>query len=698
MPPGDDDRTQDMFRKYFQNRNLDPADAVFMERMRQLDRAAGGDEGEFDVHAQNMTLEEQARALRQLSREWAQYTLTRKSLGSQAAEEVKYLDEVNEKLDERIAKLETLRRQEVARSQGASGAAGHTIQRPNATQTQIHGGADRDYDPNRVDNRGKTFHETFEAVMSGDMDVKQLALQPIAAIQRRARGAEVTDPATGQMFRRPDALSRTIRYGGGGAAALYGASTALPFALQRVQGVYNQLAGSDISAGLEAGYSGSQGLAAGATGLVNRLAFLPQAMGLLPTFGSDAQRYGAERRIEAFRAGINPFDALSIGEAENIQHEILNRGYVSGSDQAHEVAQALYRLNNNTGIDAGQALDYFDTLTKRLGVSVSDVEKDLESFGKQAQAAGKSVDTYTKEVTALVEQQISMGTSADQAKAIAQTFASFRGIPGEALAGAVTTKNPMMMQEILRNNPQAMSTPSDMLSFLANPLGTLGASGGSEAIISTLDRALMIMKRYPGSENKSNAELIEQAKYVGLLPGMDAMDSEQLASIYEGREQFVTAGGRKEALTELSHGFKDLRQSGKMNRGNWATGIRPMSDVIADIPELKPLYDRYFSSIENDPSISEEDKAKIKDALYTQGKSPQEVESMVSGALKDKTGTANTATANVTLDATPELKRLIKVLDAKDSTRGSTLRAPGERNREGDNKDSTVWDFSRLGG
>lgn len=700
-----DDRQQQLYNKYFTPQGGDITSNLFDKYFRGSNEPSAGlfNERMQSIIEKPELLQTKIDQLRALNEEAERYYKTRIQLFGISQEETvqsSKLLKIQEAITQETQKLEKIKSESQAKQ--LTGEVGQEKmralpKRPNETEeqyrTRVLGAMAEDIDPRKASTEGLGYRGVVQGVLSGDYGASQLGLGLVNVIKKRAQGKGVIDPITQEFMRIPDWKSYAIR-AGMIPGLLYGSSTALPFALQNVNRAYGQMAGDDITRGQAAGYEGSQGFVPGLQGLMNRMMFPFQLAGA-PVLGSEAQQFGARRRLEAFKAGINPFDALSIGEAESIQDEVLNRGYIPGSQQERDVTRGLFRLQNRTSIDPGQALDYIDVVVKRLGESMEQAEEDIKEFAQASQAAGKSVDTYTKEVTSIINDLVAQGTSLSQAKVAGQTFSGLRNVPGPDFLNAVSGQNPLLLQEAFRRNPQAFSNPAQLALTLANPLQALGTGGSIEALTGSIKTALDYIRRIPGGEELTDVQRAMLAQNWGWLPGMDQLTPEQIVEIYKGKDDLLQSAQRETRAGELESAFTIARREGIMTRkmkqgkmyGSFETGKEMMDRAFREAPELKNFYDEYWKSISASEEIGKEEKERIRKMLYEEGKSPQEVEKFAQEAIE---GTRREgAETYVVLDATPELKRFIRVIDAEYTTvSGETVRLARPRN-EYTGKDTT---------
>lgn len=547
-----------------------------------------------------------------------------------------------------------------------------------------------------------TFRSQIGEVMHGRLPISQLALGPIARMNDAARGR------TGAGF-----LGRGLAYGGLGILGAVGLSRGLPIAAQQIEqqltGTYDQLAGGDIAAGQSAGYGGSQSWTAMGPGLLNRASAPFRAvggmlgLGTIPFLGSEAQQFGARRRYEAFQAGFNPFDALSTREALGISEDVINRGYRPGSLQESQVRGSLNRLKNIRGGDPAAMLDYMDVFVKRLGESVETITSDLENFGVMAQAAGKSVEQFTKEVTAVANEFVSGGMNSTSARALAQTYSSFRNIPGEELAGLTKGQgqNAIGMMAILRNNPQIMNDPFALMAVMENP--ALAAElGGSPAqnMVDMVRDTVNMYRQLAGPDTP--LAFIAQRAAADL-----GMDVEKIMALYEGGGELIATERSNEAFANIGTAFDAARAARKE-----ALGGRPDPNAILGEKAnrrmmvqtgpggeaIRQSYEEWLNTLSMQEGISGSDISSYRSRLMAgedYNKIQREVASKVAKASEEVSGAQN---AQILLGASDELKRLIVILNNSNPSLvdGRTLR----RGEEWNSRESTWLDRTafRVGG
>lgn len=534
-----------------------------------------------------------------------------------------------------------------------------------------------------------TYRSQLSDVLHGRAPISKLALGPLARMNDAAFGR------TGAGL-----IGRGLAWGGLGLVGAVGLSRGLPIAAQQIEaqltGTYNQLAGNDITTGQSAGFSGRQGFGFNSMvgGLGNRV-LAPirtlAALGGLPVpgfFGSEAQQYGARRRFEAFQAGFNPFDALSVREAQGIAEDVVNRGYRPNSLQEAQVRGRVNRLKNTRGGDPSAMLDYIDVFVKRLGESIDTISQDLEDFGALAQAAGKSVDQFTKEVTAVANELVSQGMNATSARALSKTYSSFRNIPGEELAGLTQGmgKNAIGMMAILRNNPQIMNDPFTLMGVMENP--ALAAEvGGSPA------RNMVDMVRDTFNMYRQIAGPDTPMAFIAQRVASDlGMDPAKVLQLYEGGGDLIATERANQAFANIGTAFDAAKAARRKALGG---RIDPNEVLGTDQARRQTLiqsgtggkairqaYDEWLNSLSMQSGITSTDIASYRSRLMAgedYNKIQREVASKI-GKAADETSVAQTA--QILLGASPELQKLIVVLNNTNPTMvdSGTLRRGEEWN------------------
>jgi hypothetical protein len=491
-------------------------------------------------------------------------------------------------------------------------------------------------------------------------------------------------------------IANAAKWGTRGAAVV-GAAQAVPFALQGIERFYGNSVGQDIAYGQAAGLAGTQGGGAAASGLINRFAiepinFLASALpgnAGIPFLGSPAAQFGAERRLEAFKAGFNPFDALSINEAQSVQREVQSRGYRAGSPQENKVIDSLFKLKNTTGMDPGQALDYIDIFVKKLGVGTDEIEKDLETFAESARAAGKSVNEYTKEVSAVAKSLVNSGVSSGNARAISQASAGIQGVSGEAVAGLANSQNPFFLQQALQNlQSKGSISPGDIALLMSNPAAALGTGEGgtTETSVNSLKSAIDLMRKQFPDQSLENIAAIVQKQFP--IPGMENMSPMDIVKIYEQGEGLITDEAREKNLQELSKAYDDTPRIPNALAGfqNYDPKVRAKRAEKGAM--LDELYGRYKDSVNQsyaNKELTQEQLKEIQDRIKRR-EDPRAIDEDLKRMIGENRGEAadKKATAQVMLDASPLLKKYFTLIEQKDSRNkmpGSLLRQGHPRNK-----------------
>lgn len=612
---------------------------------------------------------------------------------------------------------------------GAMGVGGKKIDAgTNQTQEQlirqrIQGG---DRFPEYPSSENSRLRDVAQDVMHGNLRPSQAILAPGALLVdalNKGRLNPTVNLATGEMQPRTPGkvfgsrVGQTISKVGLGAGGFFAASEALPYALGGVERAYNQYIGNDVAYGQQAGFAGEQGVGAFGSGLLNRgigtanlltglAGAVPGLSGIssalkLPFAGSDAAQFGAERRLEAFKAGFNPFDSLSINQAEGIQREVLNRGYRVGSDQEEDVIKGLYRLRNTTGMDSGQALDFMDIYVKRFNFSVDDVVEQLETFAEAAQAAGKSVDEFTKEVAAVSLNLTESGVDPITSQNLAQGFASVPGVSGEALNGAVNAQNPFLLMQALQRDPNLFSNPAKAALYLNNPAAALGDAAGGDLVSMVRQSMGLISQMYPGAEDLSLDERAALLKGLN-IPGLDGLSARQIADLYEDGDNVTAAVDRSAALAPLNEAFNDLGVDDKSNAPvlNFDfQGAHAANNAKKGGPQLDALYANYRKSIFSEKDLTSEQRQRIGEMIDNR-EDPNKIQEEVNRFLKTSRGDQRDGdeSRRLLIEASPELKKFFQFHDNSNNNAlsGAQARTAGERNA-GDPSDSTVWG-SKYGG
>jgi hypothetical protein len=555
--------------------------------------------------------------------------------------------------------------------------------------------------------------DVAKGVLHGNLRPSQALLAPGALLfdaMRQGALQPTVDPATGAIGQSRiagkffgSALGRgtagALTGAGVGLGGLFAASQAIPYALEGVQRVYNEFAGNDIQYGQQAGMAGNQGLGGFTAGIGNRLIepfnLLGGLVGLpqLGPFGSQAAQFGSQRRLDAFRAGFNPFDALSIREAEGIQREVLNRGYRAGSRQEEDVIQGLYRLRNTTGGDSGQALDYMDIFVKRFNFQVDDVIQDLEGFAEAAQAAGKSVDEFTKEVSANALKMTEAGVDPRTAANLARSYAGIPGVPGEAIAATASAQNPFFVMNAMRTNPEIFNDPARMALFMQDPhlaMGGDAAGGITGTVRSQMD---MITQIYPSAADmtlEQRAALLKQFN----IPGLEGLSARQIADIYENGSDIERSYKRSEALDPLQEAFNNIKHpnSPEASLFDFNPERRTARDQARG--QLDELYADYMRTVTAESDLTKDQRSEIR-AMIERRENPADIQAQVDRFLAASRGDTSDEEAEqqrVLVEASPELRKFFRFLEQTGSPNylgGDKAYSADERNKR--NPSDTTW-------
>jgi hypothetical protein len=575
--------------------------------------------------------------------------------------------------------------------------------------------AQGDDNPFYPSSENMRLRDVAKGVLHGNLRPSQALLAPGTLLfdaLRQGRLNPEYDPATGALLKSRHrgaffggTAGRMVAGGALGVGGLFAASQALPYALEGVERVYNDFAGGDIAYGQAAGLRGNQGASAFGTGIVNRaiepINLIGGAFGMpnIPFIGSPAAQFGSERRLEAFRAGFNPFDALSIREAEGIQREVLNRGYRAGSQQEEDIISGLYRLKNTTGADPGQALDYIDVMSKKFNISVEDVISDLENFAEASQAAGKSVDEFTKEVSNNTMRMTEMGVDARTASNLSQAFASVQGVPGEAVAGVANAQNPFFTMMAMQTNPEIFQDPAKLALFMQDPTLAMGgdtAGGVAGTIRQQMD---MITQIYPSAADmtlEQRAALLKQFN----IPGLENLSARQIADLYENGGDIESNMARQTAYDPLQKAYQAFQAPSAFDFNPESRELREKQGV-----ELDKLYDAYMKTVYAENDLTDEQRNEIRDMVEKRA-NPADIQAQVDrylGVSRGEQGDAKEDASNrLLIEASPELQKFFRFVEQEGNANynsGTQARTSADRNRPRYNdRTSPFGNYKGFGG
>jgi hypothetical protein len=415
--------------------------------------------------------------------------------------------------------------------------------------------------------------------------------------------------------------------------------------------------------------------------------------GLFGFSGNDAMQEGFRRRLDAIKTGLNPFDALSIKQAQEIQDQVSGRGYTGR--RAERVEDALERIVKSTSIEVGDALKIFDTVVKDLGADIDDTTDVIVTMGESARAAGKSLPLFFEEVAAGVDalRDAGAGTgsatsgSASDLMATAMQMAGVEDVPQSAIQGFLTgSMQGMLSNRIIQENPNM--TMAERALVAQNPLAYKSGQPALQAGIGELRRVhdqLMaslgnedlvyteLAKIFPELGNAGNVRKLLQADKSGQFskPGMD-VTGQQLKATLES-----DLGPKKL--------FGGITAPGSITRG--------MNSSVRNL--VGRQIDAFIGSVQRRAGkdedgnwiVNQSAKDEIRDRLLAGKTTVEEVMSQANRYAEER----KSAHA-VQVGLTEEARRLLKLMDQRPSTtKAPTLRQNLARNAGNPNDTTTSF-------
>lgn len=303
------------------------------------------------------------------------------------------------------------------------------------------------------------------------------------------------------------------------------------------------------SYGQEAGYTGSGGfLDLMATNTSAYTQFIAQDLfgsGAHSLIGaSEAVTEGKLAQYRGFKRGLNPFDSLSVEEAQQINQGVLQRGYTRRTGGI-EMENAVTDLVKRTAIDSAQALSILDLAVRRLNVSAADARDIVEDFGTKSKSAFKSVSEYTKEVEDVASKLRSQGLSGTQALELGQQFAGLPQLSGTDIFGMAMNQPTLSLiqgnlAQQYQGNVSAMATLST---------GNVFSLGGGQPAFQGL---FQVIKERVDAFRAAGMD--KQASYA-LAATVLGQTPEQVQRLYENGDRLVAMSKAKQQIDKMYSGF-----------------------------------------------------------------------------------------------------------------------------------------------
>lgn len=226
---------------------------------------------------------------------------------------------------------------------------------------------------------------------------------------------------------------------------------------------------------------------------------------------------GLGARIEQFSlgnsfGGLNPFTPISGAVAASIIRGVREAGF---SDSiAHALDNSVANVVANVGLPVDTTIKFFSDAMRDGGESMAVVSKELQSFGRNAHAAGESITDYTQRVSDLAGAFRAGGAGAG-ATALAGTLTNIFSQAQGFSQGQAQQLNALLSGQNLTN--LAMQGGAHGGRYL-NPLTATPQQMMSNAM-RTMDYWIDQSLRMNGGNQQQAANWLAR---IGVLPGIDA--------------------------------------------------------------------------------------------------------------------------------------------------------------------------------
>lgn len=342
------------------------------------------------------------------------------------------------------------------------------------------------------------------------------------------------------------------------------AGRGLPNAYDRIEGRMGRVAGGFRQYGMESGALSPTGFGAAKDILANKWLAYPQFMmqdllggGASSLFGvSDAATAGAQSSYRAFKRGLNPFDALSIEQAQGINQAVLQRGYKG--EVGVKMEEASSDIVKRLGIDAGQAVSFLDLAVRRFRMDIKDAKEEIQDFGILSKSAMKGLNEYMKEVQETASLAAGQGLrNGASAIGLGKTLASVPQLSADTLTKIMTsqpmqglTMADMTMNPAIRNNPTLMGQLSTGNIFGVN-------QDPYQAVISStnsLDKLVdSFMAGKPNTAQNRDMAFMMVSRVTGASP-------EEIRIMYNNRNKLKSEARSGQAIDALSKQFEGFNK------------------------------------------------------------------------------------------------------------------------------------------
>lgn len=348
-----------------------------------------------------------------------------------------------------------------------------------------------------------------------------------------------------------------------------------PAAYNRLEAGFQDQVARNRAYGNEAGYLSPTGAGAFNDIFSKRWMAYPQ-FALQDLFGggagglfgaSQAATEGARSQWRGFKRGLNPFDALSIQQAQEINAAVLQRGY--RGERGMQMEDATSDLVKRLGIDAGQAISFLDLTTRRFKMDIKDAKEEMKDFGELSKASMKGLNEYMQEVQKTVSILGTQGLrSGDSAIGAGKILSSVPQISGEDLTQIMSngTLQGLIMSDMtrsgaIRNNPALMGQLATGNIFGVN-------QDPYQAIISSSNAVDQLVEAFMGgkpntSENRDTAFMM-----AGNVLGIDP---EKVRNLYNNKGRLKSEARAGQSMDRLSKEFEGFnrRQFKKNMKSEW---------------------------------------------------------------------------------------------------------------------------------
>lgn len=371
------------------------------------------------------------------------------------------------------------------------------------------------------------------------------------------------------------------------------AGRGLPNIYDRAEGRMTRTAGAFRQYGMEAGALAPGGIGAAKDILANKWLAYPQFMmqdlfggGAGGLFGvSEAATMGAQSSYRAFKRGLNPFDALSIEQAQGINQAVLERGY--RGDLGVRMEEASSDIVKRLGVDAGQAVSFLDMAIRRFKMDVKDAKDEILDFGVLSKSAMKGLNEYMKEVQAAAGMVAGQGLrSGDSALGVSKILSSVPQLSSETLTKIMTSQPmqglimaDMTMNPAIRNNPTLMGQLSTGNIFAVNQDPYQSVISSTNALDKLIDSFMAGKENTP--QNRDMAFMMV-SQVTGASP-------EEIRIMYNNRNRLKSEARSGQSIDKLSKQFegfnkRQFKESMQTNWENLSSNILTQRGKINNLP------------------------------------------------------------------------------------------------------------------